>query len=299
MAPPKEIATIIYHNGHIVDDPIQGSMYTPTTPIFFYVSRSITFTQFIRKINNHLPTRATEQVAQLLFCVPISFHLGQTRFISTQLFDNDDLRGAMETILQNPQLNSTEFYLPYNNIDHNNPVSSYNNLESQDPFDIYTSYTQILSENDSFFHGQQTSFDQQNHPSSLFTPPSQLPQMQTSNQDEHPIPNEDPIIRFHDENMDDFTENEDQQFFDHINHQSDDQTDDKGVGRPTTPSSPPLQYQQPRCPDTSHFFCMRYIAQNFLRSNSNCKHLKKPLMLAGENLFYLFVIIFFQSNFIT
>ena len=51
--------------------------------------------------------------------------------------------------------------------------------------------------------------------------------------------------------------------------------------------------------DTSHFFCLCHIAQNFLRGNSNCKHLKKPLMLAGENLFYLFVIIFFQSNFIT
>ena len=32
--------------------------------------------------------------------------------------------------------------------------------------------------------------------------------------------------------MDDFTEDEDQQFFDHINHQSDDQTDDEGVGKP-------------------------------------------------------------------
>ncbi|XP_028248379.1 uncharacterized protein LOC114425638 [Glycine soja] len=191
MTPPKEIATIIYHNGHIVDDPVQGSMYTCTTPIFFYVSRSITFTQFFRKINNRLPTRATEQVAQLLFCVPISFHLGQTRFISAQLFDNDDLRGAMETILQNSQLNYVKFYaitelirqpqpsssqlscpqlqlpppqqLLYNNIDLNNPVSSYNNLESQEPFDIYASYTQILSENDSFLHGQQTSSDQQNH----------------------------------------------------------------------------------------------------------------------------------------
>ena len=82
MVPPKEIATIIYHNGHIVDDPLQGSMYTYVNPIFFYVSRSITFTQFIQKINNRLPARATEQVAQLLFHVPISFHLGQTRFIS-------------------------------------------------------------------------------------------------------------------------------------------------------------------------------------------------------------------------
>ena len=99
MAPPKEIATIIYHNGHIVDDPLQGSMYTYVNPIFFYVSRSITFTQFIRKINNHLPARATEQVAQFLFRVPISFHLGQTCFISAQLFDNDDLRGGMETIV--------------------------------------------------------------------------------------------------------------------------------------------------------------------------------------------------------
>ena len=85
MAPPKEIATIIYHNGHIVDDPVQGSMYTSASPIFFYASRSITFTQFIRKINNRLPTQATEQVAQLLFRVPISFHLGHTHFISTQL----------------------------------------------------------------------------------------------------------------------------------------------------------------------------------------------------------------------
>ncbi|KAL5152730.1 hypothetical protein HKD37_13G038790 [Glycine soja] len=213
-------------------------MYTSANPIFFYGSRSITFTQFIQKINNRLPAQATEQVAQLLFHVPISFHLGQTRFISAQLFDNDDLRGAMETIVQNPQLNSTEFYvvtdlipqpqpsspqpscpplqlpppqqLSYNNIDLNNPVSSYNNLESQDPFDMYTSYTQLLSENDYFFHAQQTSFDQQNHLSSLFTSPSQLPQTQTSNQDEHPIANEDPIIRFHNENMDDSSEDEDQ-----------------------------------------------------------------------------------------
>jgi len=211
MTPPKKIVTIIYHNGHIVDDPVQGSMYTSANPIFVYISRSITFTQIIQKINNRLPARATEQVAQLLFCVPISFHMGQTRFISAQLFDNDDLKGAMETIVQNPQLNSAKFYvvtglipqpqpsspqpscpqlqlsppqqLLYNNINLNNPISSYNNLESQDPFDIYISYTQLLSKNDSFFHAQQTSFDQQNHHSSPFTPPSQLPQMQTSNRD--------------------------------------------------------------------------------------------------------------------
>ena len=52
--------------------------------------------------------------------------------------------------------------------------------------------------------------------------------------------------------MDDFSGDEDQQFFDHINHQSDDQSDDQsndeGVGGPTTPLSPPLQYHQSRCP---------------------------------------------------
>ena len=41
--------------------------------------------------------------------------------------------------------------------------------------------------------------------------------------------------------MDDFSKDEDQRFFDHINHQS----DNEGVGGPT---SPPLQYHQPRCP---------------------------------------------------
>ncbi|KAH1256972.1 hypothetical protein GmHk_03G007032 [Glycine max] len=205
MAPPKEIATVIYHNGRIADNPVQGSVYTCVNPIFIYVSRSIMFTQLIQKINNRFPTRATEKFAQLLCYVPISFH----------------------------------------------QVFSYNNLETQDLFDIYTSYTQLLSENDSFFYAQQTSFDQQNHPSSPFTPPSQQPQTLTSNRNEHPIANKDPIIRFHEENMDDFSEDEDQQFFDHINHQSndqsDDQSDDEGVGRPTTPSSPSLQYHQPMC----------------------------------------------------
>ena len=38
--------------------------------------------------------------------------------------------------------------------------SSYNNLETQEAFDIYTSYTQILSQDDSFFDAQQTFFDQ-------------------------------------------------------------------------------------------------------------------------------------------
>ncbi|KAH1214456.1 hypothetical protein GmHk_14G042181 [Glycine max] len=64
--------------------------------------------------------------------------------------------------------------------------------------------------------------------------------------------------------MDDFTEDEDQQFFDHINQQSDDQsddqTDDEGVGRPTTPPSPLLQYQQPRCPvDLNFNHLLHYI----------------------------------------
>ena len=31
--------------------------------------------------------------------------------------------------------------------------------------------------------------------------------------------------------------------------------------------------------DTYHFFRLCHIAQNFLRSNSTCRHLKKPLML--------------------
>ena len=53
-------------------------------------------------------------------------------------------------------------------------------------------------------------------------PPSQQPKTQTSNQNEYPITNEDHIIQFHDENIVDFSEDEDQQFFDHINHQSDD-----------------------------------------------------------------------------
>jgi len=74
MGPPKEISTIIYHNGHIADNLVRGSVYIFANPIFIYVSRSISFTQFIRKINNCLPTRATEKVAQLLFHVPISFH---------------------------------------------------------------------------------------------------------------------------------------------------------------------------------------------------------------------------------
>ncbi|KAH1203239.1 hypothetical protein GmHk_17G049528 [Glycine max] len=36
--------------------------------------------------------------------------------------------------------------------------------------------------------------------------------------------------------------------------------------------------------DISHFICLRHIAQNFLPGNSNGKHMKKPLMQAGENL---------------
>ena len=74
-------------------------MHTCANPIFIYVCRSITLTQLIQKINNRLPTRAIAKVAQLLFCGPISFHQGQTCYISAQLLNNDDLRGVMETIL--------------------------------------------------------------------------------------------------------------------------------------------------------------------------------------------------------
>ena len=56
MAPPKEIVTVIYHHGHITDNPVQGSVYTCANLIFIYVSRSITLTQLIQKINNCLPT---------------------------------------------------------------------------------------------------------------------------------------------------------------------------------------------------------------------------------------------------
>ena len=41
------------------------------------------------------------------------------------------------------------------------------------------------------------------------SPSSQHPQAQTSNRNEHPITNKDPIIRFHKENMDYFSEHED------------------------------------------------------------------------------------------
>jgi len=102
MAPPIEIVTVIYHNGHIADDLVQRSVYTCVNPIFIYVHHFITLTRLIQKINNYLPTRTTEKVVQLLFRVPISFHQGQTRYISAQLLDIDDLRGAMEKILQNP-----------------------------------------------------------------------------------------------------------------------------------------------------------------------------------------------------
>ena len=130
------------------------------------MSRSITLTQLIRKINNCLPTRAIEIVVQLLYRVPISFHHDQTCFISAQLHDNDNLRGVLETIVQNPELNSTELYvvtklipqpqplspqpqlpyaqpLPYNNLDLNDP-SFHTTTLTQDAFDIYTSCTQLF-----------------------------------------------------------------------------------------------------------------------------------------------------------
>ena len=88
-------------------------------------------------------------------------------------------------------------------------IQSIHTIETQDAFDIYTSYTQLLSEIDSFIDAQQTSFDQQNHPLPPFMSPSQQPQTQTSNWNEHPIVNENPNILFHEEN-DDFSEDEDQ-----------------------------------------------------------------------------------------
>jgi len=81
MAPPKEILIVIYHHGQIADDSVQGSMYSCANPIFLYVNWSITLTQLIKKINNCLPTQATETIVQLLYHVLISFHHGQTRFI--------------------------------------------------------------------------------------------------------------------------------------------------------------------------------------------------------------------------
>ena len=187
MAPPSEILIVIHYHGQIAYNLIQGLMYSCANPIFLYVSRSITLTQLIRKINNRLPTRATETVVQLLYRIPISFHHGQTHFISRQIHDNDDLRRMLETIFQNAQLKFVELYvvtdlipqpqppspqpscpqlqllspqqLLYNNLDLNDPMSSYNNLETQEVFDIYTSYTQLLSQNDSYFDAQETSFD--------------------------------------------------------------------------------------------------------------------------------------------
>ena len=70
---------------------------------------------------------------------------------------------------------------------------------------------------------------------------SQQPQTQTSNPNEDPITNEDFIIRFHKEDMDDFGEHGDQNLFHHNN----DQSDVEGVA---VPISPMLQYHQPRRP---------------------------------------------------
>ena len=62
-------------------------------------------TQLIRKISQRLPIWATETD------VPISFHHGQTRFISTQLHNKDNLRDVLETIVQNLELNFAELYV--------------------------------------------------------------------------------------------------------------------------------------------------------------------------------------------
>jgi len=146
-------------------------------------------------------------------------------------------------------LNSTKLYVVIELIPQPQPQLPspqpllYNNLEIQNAFDIYTSYSQLLSQNDSFLC-----------PTNLISPtklsfitifynitPSQQPQTQISNPNEYSITNEDPIIRFHEENMIDFSEHEDQELFHHNN----DQSDDEGV---VIPTSPPLQYHQPKCP---------------------------------------------------
>ena len=74
-------------------------MYLYANPIFLYVSRSITLTQLIQKINKRLSTQEIETVVQLLYRVLISLHHDPTRFISAQLHINDNLRGMLETIV--------------------------------------------------------------------------------------------------------------------------------------------------------------------------------------------------------
>jgi len=75
-------------------------------------------------------------------------------------------------------------------------MSSYNNLETQDAFDIYTFYTQQFYQNGFFLC--RTNLISPTKLSSItifynITPSRQL-QTQTSNPNEHPITNEDPII---------------------------------------------------------------------------------------------------------
>ena len=53
----------VYHNGHIVDNPVQGLVYTCAKPIFIYVSRSIMFTQLIKKLTT---VSLLEQLKKLL-----------------------------------------------------------------------------------------------------------------------------------------------------------------------------------------------------------------------------------------
>ena len=115
------------------------------------------------------------------------------------------------------------------------------------------------NKNDSFLDVQETSFDQQNHPSSLLNHPHNSHKHKHQNRNEHLIAN------------DGFSEDEDQQFFDHINHQNNDQSDDEGVGGPTTPLSPPLQYHQPRCPvDMNLDHLSHYIDRHhFLQQQHN------------------------------
>ncbi|KAL5162156.1 hypothetical protein HKD37_07G019315 [Glycine soja] len=74
--------------------------------------------------------------------------------------------------------------------------------------------------------------------------------------------------------MNDFSEDEDQHLFDHINHQcddqSDDQSDDEGVGGPTSPPSHLLQYHQPRCPvDLNLDHVPHYIGRHYFVQQQN------------------------------
>lgn len=208
----------------------------------------------------------------LLFCLTI--YQGVTHFVSAQIHDNDDLKGVVETICENPYIHSAELYavtdlmnqpqspspqpqpqspspqppspqtLSNNNLDLNDPIPSYSNLQTQDPYDIYSSYTNLLSQNDQFSHLEQNYHASQEPQTQNYHAP-QLPQTSNPKPNEPPHIHEDPIIRFHQENMDDFSENEDDEMF----HNNDQGNDEEGLAEPT---SPRLQYHEPKHPVHLH-----------------------------------------------